>query len=292
MKRVAHRHLHTHANWGNGFDNGETMKLHAVVSKRSIFIVSLCANATAIAENEVVLGDGQIDGTAIEPYQLTWRQCSRQEDQWQHGGDVSEELVVIGDQVLRHRQTTHHPDGVTTRSDTYFDRPSFAPLRMEMEATRDGNRIAYTERRLDAKGYSGFAIKGDNRKELQGTINSTMLHGGALGLPLATMSKQRESVTFRASMVGFDATYDVIAEWTGTETLKFNNQEIEAELVDIEWRHRESGDVYPPGPDASGGRYWLVSNPPTGFPYVPRYKTDTYAVEFVDGICPKITPEH
>lgn len=87
-------------------------------------------------------------------------------------------------------------------------------------------------------------------------------------------------------MVGFDATYDVIAVWAGKETLDFHGQKIEARLIDVEWHHRESGDVYPPGPDASGGRYWVVPNPPSGFPYVPRYQTDTYAVEFTAGICP------
>jgi len=59
--------------------------------------------------------------------------------------------------------------------------------------------------------------------------------------------------------------------------------------VDVEWHHRESGDVYLPGPDASGGRYWIVTEPPAGFPYVPRYKTDTYAVEFVGGFCPPVS---
>ena len=44
------------------------------------------------------------------------------------------------------------------------------------------------------------------------------------------------------------------------------------------------------GPDASGGRYWVVPEPPDGFPYVPRYKTDTYAVEFVRNTCPAAEP--
>jgi hypothetical protein len=39
--------------------------------------------------------------------------------------------------------------------------------------------------------------------------------------------------------------------------------------------------VYPPGPDGSGGRYWVLSEKTAELPHVIRYKTDTYAVEFL-----------
>ena len=91
-----------------------------------------------------------------------------------------------------------------------------------------------------------------------------------------------------ASMMNFDASYLVRAEWVGSEMLDFQGRQIEAWLVDIEWHHQELGDIYPPGPNASGGRYWVVPDPPDGFPYVPRYKTDTYAVEFIESVCPRM----
>ena len=70
--------------------------------------------------------------------------------------------------------------------------------------------------------------------------------------------------------------------------LNFKGQPIDAWLIDIERHLQELGDIYPPGPDASGGRYWVVPNAPDGFPYVPRYQMDTYTVEFIEGICPKL----
>lgn len=244
----------------------------------------LAAGAAALADTKMAIGDGLIDGTKLEPYRHTWQQCSFQNGQPQAQGALVEELVIIGD-IVRHRQTGVQPNGTVSRSDTYFDRLSFAPLRMEMEATRDGERLAYFERELDEQGYTGIAMQGDKSKELKGLVSSAMLHGGAMGLPLATMDYQDESVEFPASMIGFDATYDVIAEWVGKENLEFRDQDFESWMIDVEWRHRESGDVYPPGPDASGGRYWVVQNPPDGYPYVPRYKTDTYAVEFDTFFC-------
>ena len=57
------------------------------------------------------------------------------------------------------------------------------------------------------------------------------------------------------------------------------------------WHHRETGDIYPPGPDATGGRYWVVPDPPPGIPYVLRYKTDAYAVEFEREYCPGMIQE-
>lgn len=245
----------------------------------------LTFGAVAFADTKMTIGDGLIDGTRLKPYQFSWRQCSFQDGQSQSQATLDEALVVIGD-IIRHRQTMVQPNGAESRSDTYFERSTFAPLRMEMEATMDGSRLVYTERELDADGYSGFAIQGDQSKRLQGSISSRMLHGGAMGLPLATMDFQDQPVEFLASMVGFDATYVVNAEWVDKEMLEFDGQMIESWLIDVEWHHRESGDVYPPGPDASGGRYWVVPNPPDGHPYVPRYKTDSYAVEFDTRFCP------
>lgn len=258
------------------------MTLH----KQALITTLLLPFSTAInADTRMEIGDGLIDGTRVMPYKLTWQQCSFQDGQAQPQGMLTEELVVIGN-IVRHRQSGIQPNGAVTRSDTFFDRSSFAPLRMEMEATMDGNRLVYVERELGTDGYVGIAIQGDDDKPLKGTISSAMLHGGAMGLPLATMDFQNEPVDFLASMIGFDATYDVIAEWVGKETLAFNDQKVESWLIDVEWHHRESGDVYPPGPDASGGRYWVVPNPPDGYPNVPRYKTDTYAVEFEPFYCP------
>ena len=247
----------------------------------------LAIGSAAVADITMRVGDGTIDGAALNPYRLTWQQCVLQDDQWQAQPPLEEELVLIGDAVLRLRQTVRQPNGTVSRSNTYFDRSSLAPLRMETEATMNGERLAYAERVLTEDGYSGIAVKGADSKQLQGSISSRMLHGGALGLPLAAMAYASEPVAFPASMVGFDATYDVIAEWAGKEKLQFEGREIEAWLVDVEWHHRESGDVYPPGPDASGGRYWVVASPPAGYPYVPRYKTDTYAVEFDTETCPE-----
>lgn len=236
---------------------------------------------------ELQVGDGHIVGRKIAPYELTWQQCFAQNGEWQNQDELTESLVVIGEATARQRQTVNRADGLTTIATTYFDRDSFAPRRMEVNVRApDGTAIVDSAWDLNKDGYSGTTIREGKSQRVAGTISSQMLHGGALGLPLASLPFQDAPLEMLASMMSFDATYRIFATWAGTEMLNHEGQEIEAWLVDIEWHHDELGDVYPPGPDASGGRYWIVPEPPQGFPYVPRYKTDTYAIEFVRGACP------
>jgi len=254
--------------------------------KLLIAFLLLSVGGAAGASTEIIVGDGQIDGRKIEPFELTWQQCAYQDDEWISQGSVTETLSPIGDTVLRLRRNVRQSNGVTGVSTTYFDRASFAPIRMENEVTgADGSVLAYSQRDLTADGYEGFAVRGEDKRIVQGAVSSNMLDGGSLGLPLATIGYQNEPLEFLASMMSFDASYRVKAEWVGREVLKHGDQQVESWMIDVEWHHEELGDIYPPGPDASGGRYWVVPNPPDGFPYVPRYKTDTYAVEFINGDC-------
>ena len=201
--------------------------------------------------------------------------------------DLTEELIIIGEQISRLRQFTQQPDGVEIESTTYFDHSSFAPLRMETRVTAaDGSSLADSWHNLNTDGYTGISTRGGVRQEVSGKISALMLHGGAMGLPLTTLAGNNKPVTFRASMMQFDAIYEVKIEWSGTETIEHQGNKFQAFLADVRWQHHESSDVYPPGPDASGGQYWLVPNPPAGFPYVPRYQTDSYAVEFYPLVCP------
>lgn len=254
---------------------------------RNLLIVMMLAllAQTPILAGEMQIGDGRIDGARIAGYKLTWHQCGFQDGRWQDAGDLTEEVLAVDEATLRLRQIAERPDGTVVTSDVYFQRPSFAPQRMETEVTSGSMRVAHVERTLDADGYTGLMIQGEEQRELEGVIGSDMLHGGAMGLPLATMEYQSEPLEFLASMMSFDATYEVTATWAGRENIDFDGQTIESWLIDVEWHHRESGDVYPPGPDASGGRYWVVQDPPHGFPYVPKYKTDTYVVEFIEDDC-------
>lgn len=256
----------------------------------SLFGLSLAPFVIGKEPAPMQMGDGTVQGERLDDYEITWLQCSIGQDGWASGGPLTESLVSTGD-VLRVMQRAERPNGMVSVATTTFDRSSLAPLHMEQQATGpDGNVLVSVTRDFSEDGYTGESTKGDQVTELGGSINSSMWHGGALGLPLATIDADRYPVEFASSMVAFDGTYRAIATLAGRETLQHEGAPVEALLVDVEWHHIESGDVYPPGPDASGGRYWLVPDPPDNYPYVPQYRTDTYLVSTLMVTCPGNEP--
>ena len=239
--------------------------------------------------NKLIVGDGQIDGARITPYELTWYQCMLHEGSWVNLPPLTERLDVIDGDTIRLTQNSTRPDGGTSRGTTLSDLHSFAPQKMEF-VSRDaaGTVLGSAKYQFDKDGYRGQKEQAGKSKEVSGALNSSMLNAMTMGLPLATLPWQDTPLTFTASMINFDGTYDVIATWTQEEKLDSpDGEQVKVWLLDIEWHHRESGDVYPPGPDSSGGRYWVVPKPTAGMPAVLRYKTDTYAVEFNRKYCPE-----
>ncbi len=254
--------------------------------------IGLClCSSLAIAQPTVItVGDGQVDGSRIQPYEYTWIQCSKQGDSWIDGGTLTERVKAIeltDKNLLQIQQETARPNGAYSRSATYLDHASLSPRRIELHVydAKNQQRAAMSYE-LGTDGYTGTKTKGDDRELLSGSVTSNFYHGMHLGLPLATLDLPGDlPAEMPASMISFDATYRVIATDAGSETMQIGDKYVEAQMIDVEWHHLDLGDVYPPGPDASGGRYWVVPDPPEGVPYVPRYKTDSYAIEFVADTC-------
>ncbi len=249
--------------------------------------VLLIAQAGDLTGTPASIGDNQVDGRKIAHYDLTWSQCAFQNNEWTAMPALRERVDVITDHILRVAQYTKAPDGNRVNSTAYYDRQTFAPIRMEQHvAGASGDPVARVDRVFEEKGNQATIMQGDKTAARSGTIGNRLYHGGALGLPLATLNYTKAPFLMNASMINFNATYKLWITLAGTEKLTYEDQELQVSLVDVEWHHNEAGDVYPPGPDASGGRYWVIQEPSAGLPYILRYKTDTYAVEFLKDICP------
>lgn len=252
-------------------------------------VLSAALLASTLQADTMVMGDGAVDTRRLKSYEFTWIQCALQDGTWINMPELTESIIFSDEHTLLLRQKSTRPDGGTSKVEMTFEAPSFAPRSLKTHHTSgDGGVLAASRFEFTSQGYSGEHTQGGETQEVSGAVSSTQFAGTTMGLPLATLPWQDEPLEFSASMVSFDGTYDVTATWVSKETLDTpGGTSFVAYQVDVKWHHRESGDIYPPGPEATGGRYWLVPEPPEGIPYVLRYKTGAYAVEFLSEFCPK-----
>ena len=250
----------------------------------------LAATASAAGTPAATIGDGKVDGSKLKPYEYTWHQSSFADGKWVYGGTLTERVSAIekaGKRVLQIEQITNQPNGTRVTSTSYVDHATLAPMQIHVVVYGpDRTRQQSATYELGPDGFTGTKTTKGQRETVSGKVTSESYSGTAFGLSLATLNLEDQlPIELPAAMIAFDANYRVIATDAGQKTLSIGGKQVEAVLVDVEWHHLELGDVYPGGPDASGGRYWIVTNPPDDVPYGPRYKTDSYAIEIEPETC-------
>lgn len=232
---------------------------------------------------EILMADGTISGEQIKPYDFTWTQCTFQEGEWVNGPPLREALKVQADGYFELSQFSDSADGQQT----------IITHNLETETLR---RTAMTQTVLSADGTEqnslrldfspdGFTVQTSDGPRPGGAISSEMYGGAYLGLPLSTLDYSNGAFALNAGMLAVQGTYRVEAFPTESEKIALAGGTIETQRVDVWWLHHESGDVYEPGPNASGGRYWFLTSPDDTLPRVVAYKTDTYAIEIAPMTC-------
>lgn len=211
----------------------------------------------------------------------------KSEGVWAAGPDLSERLVDIGGKLIRLTQSSDGPNGSNTSS-TYLDKESLSPLRFERKMIAADGELTVLEHTMRSDGYDMFVQQGELNQTSEGPIGSTLYDGVSLGLAMSRLSFDVDAYSFQSSMIGMQSTYSVTATLAERTVVQRGEDTLDVLAIDVEWHHNEIGDIYLPGPDASGGRYWIVQSPPDGVPYVLRYQTDTYVVEFDADVCPAL----
>ncbi len=258
------------------------------ISRKTLIssLLLACSGYCQAEPTTVEMGDGQVDGTRIQPYALIWQQCMKQDGEWSALPALTETVTIEGDDLIVAHDSAR-PGGGSTRSRITLERSSLSPQSTHTEVlAADGTVVASIANTLTETGYDTLMRQGEAENTKTGSLNSRQFNGSVLGLPLATLDYEKAPYSVSASMMAFDASYTLLVTHAGQETVSFNDVDVTVDWVDVEWKHEGIGDIYPPGPDASGGRYWIAHKPPEGFPYVLRYKTDSYAVEFLNSVCP------
>ncbi|WP_164118112.1 hypothetical protein [Sphingorhabdus sp. Alg239-R122] len=251
-----------------------------------LFATALTAAGTAIP---VQMADGQIRGESISDYEFAWSQCSFQNGEWQAGEPLTEEATIIGKHILRIEHTSKLPNDISNKAVYYIDRSSLAPLRTERTfKAPSGEVLAHQQWVFDDNGYKANIFQQGKNIEKEGMLSSKMYDAMILGIPLSALDFTKGSYSLQALMTNFNASYMITASKVGEEVIEHNGQEVAVNWIDVKWLHEQIGDVYPPGPNASGGRYWITKNKVRNFPRVIRYQTDSYAIEFLPKTCPVI----
>lgn len=191
--------------------------------------------------------------------------------------------------MLRIEQSGELPNGIKNSASYFLDRGSLSPIMTERTfQAPDGKIVASQQWMFDENGYHAMIFQQAKKVEKTGRLSSQMYDAMILGIPLSTLSYGSTPFALKAFMTNFDGSYQLIASKAGEETVSHNGQEVAVNWIDVKWLHEQSGDIYPAGPDASGGRYWITKEATTGLPRVIRYKTDSYAIEFLPSICPVV----
>ena len=248
--------------------------------------------ALSVAPVTVTMGDGTISGAEIVPYDHSWQQCTLTDSGWNNGSALIEKVDMIGEHVLRVAQTTSPQPGVTSNVAHYLDRATLAPIRSEMRFSGpDGVTLAERLWSFDATGYQAKISQGGQTMEKSGDLTNKMYNAITLGIPLSAIENWDSPVSMTGLMTQFDASYTLTATQVGGEIIRTADGNVAVRWIDVHWVHNGVGDVYPAGPDASGGRYWITEKSEAGLPRVLRYKTDTYAIEHLPRFCPAQEPQ-
>lgn len=240
------------------------------------------SSETAYAD--ITMGDGQINGDLITPYDFTWTQCSFQDGAWVNGPPHRETLTLRPDGDFELSQFSPGPDGGQTTITHVLERQTLRRTQLTQTVTGPDGGASRNARLLFSD--EGYAVQVGDETRQGGNISSEMYAGAFLGLPLSTLDMSKGPYRLDAGMLAVQGTYRVRATLAGGETLSLENGPVETQLVDVWWLHNESGDIYAPGPDGSGGRYWILASPNDQLPRVLAYKTDTYAIEYAPMTCP------
>lgn len=236
----------------------------------------------------IAVGDPALKGTTIGAYDATWNQSARRDGEWHEVAKLTETAKPTtqdGRAVLEHIQTMTRPDGIVVRRVTTFDRGTLEPLGIEQQIENgppNAPKAAHWD--FDGPKLKTSVTKPDGQVDTkEAEIGSPMFYGMTFGLVLASLPLE-ESYTAKLPVLipqQGAAKYWLIARVVGKEPFRAaDGKTVEAWAVETDWADYESGEITSVGgADQPGGTYYVVPDPPAGFPYVPKYANDTVIIE-------------
>ena len=254
-------------------------------------VLVIAASLLAGAEASMVpVGRTDIRGGKIKPFKATWYQRTRAsaDAEWNEIGTITESVregkeggrsVLIREQITENKQR-----GIKTVSTVVFDARNLLPLRWSFERTGEN-----LPDRAPVKGgveYDGTKVKGEiatasgQKVPIEAESSVPMYDAGVLGLIIASLPlKEGYEIELPALFQGRQK-YMIRARVVGRKEFKTGSGAmVNSWAVKTDWKGLDSNDPYPD--DESGGTFYVVPDPPGGFPMVPKYINPNFDTQVI-----------
>jgi len=237
-------------------------------------------------------GDPQIKGNRIKPYAATWYVRVKNGENWKANGTLTEKAEVVaseeGEALAWTQIMAGGAMGVSFTNKTRFLRKDLRPLTSEMTITGEkvpDHMVVSMDLHFEASSLEGTLRRQGEEPAPSPSfaLDVPMFDGNNMGLILAALPLKHGYET-RVAVVypRFTTSYWVVARVTGQKSFDDGRGgKVQAWVVDTDWIDRKSGHVSPGGPDASGGTYYVVPEPPEWYPHVPKYINASFDTEVI-----------
>ncbi len=236
----------------------------------------------------LLVGDPRIDGTRLEPYAGAWRVftlgkgASATDPASARSRGVSLQSLqrdeLDGRPVWRRTVVRRSADGEELMSATvWLDVATLRPLRAAARQP-DGTEIGFV---YDWEDYAIRAIGSEEEAPPIVTLDLAMLEAAAHDVWMAALTYE-DGFTARIPviMASSGAKHWAVPRVVGTEPVELGDgRRLEAWVVSLDWWGMGGDSSYFPGvrPDGSvgsGGKYWILKDPPRGLGRVFRVRTE------------------
>ena len=253
-----------------------------------LILVAVQATAEPLEGPLLPVGDPALDGKRLGRYTAKWTQSVLREGEWTEVAVLTETARPTrrnGRAVLEHVQQTEAASGVQVENTMIFDHATLAPLKLSQQIS-GGPPQAPRERLFEFDGHKvrTRTTKADGQVEdAEAELASPMFYGMTFGLVLAALPLEegyRAKLPVLMPQQG-NTKYWIIARVVGRERFETGEgKTVEAWTVETDWADFDSGEVTSEGgAKKAGGAYSVVTDPPAGFPYVPRYANENVVIE-------------
>ena len=225
------------------------------------------------------VGHATIDGHRLRPFEATWTTTPIVDGARRPGGRLSERLDagVRNGRPVWIRTQWREVGERRIETTVVFDQATLVPISYKHvkegpfpDAVVQKRSARY---RPDGAGGTQTLVSGQTDSIRHMPMGSGGFETDVMGLVLATLPLRAgyaaELPSVHAQM---GEQYYIRPRVTGTQDFEdANGQTVSAWKVEVEWLNLRTDDIYTGGDTGSGGTYYVVTDPPDGFPFVPRY---------------------